>query len=160
PPRQASLASAYYSPQQATYFAHRLTLEGTGEDALAQSLSTARVQMNPHQVDAALFALASPLSKGVLLADEVGLGKTIEASLVIAQRWAERRRRILLIVPASLRKQWSQELYEKFSLPSVIVESKSYNDARKAGVARPFDHPDRVVITSYEFAALKADDIS
>ncbi|MCC8978912.1 DEAD/DEAH box helicase family protein [Bradyrhizobium sp. 10BB] len=154
-----TLASAYYSPQQATFFAHRLTLEGVGEDALTQSLSTARVQMNPHQVDAALFALSSPLSKGVLLADEVGLGKTIEASLVIAQRWAERHRRILLIVPASLRKQWSQELHEKFSLPSVIVESKTYKDARKAGVARPFDHTDKVVITSYEFAALKADDI-
>lgn len=155
-----TLESAYYSPQQATFFAHRITLEGTGEDALAQSLSTARVDMNPHQVDAALFALASPLSKGVLLADEVGLGKTIEASLVIAQRWAERRRRILLIVPASLRKQWSQELYDKFSLPSVIVESKTYNDARKAGVARPFDQGDQVVITSYEFAALKAEEVA
>ncbi|MGE3896666.1 MAG: DEAD/DEAH box helicase [Variibacter sp.] len=116
--------------------------------------------MNPHQVDAALFALASPLSKGVLLADEVGLGKTIEASLVIAQRWAERRRRILLIVPASLRKQWSQELYDKFSLPSVIVESKTYNEARKAGVARPFDQKDKIVITSYEFAALRDAEIA
>lgn len=157
---RATFASAFYSPQQAAFFAHRLTLEGTGEDALAQSLSTARVDMNPHQVDAALFALASPLSKGVLLADEVGLGKTIEASLVIAQRWAERRRRILLIVPASLRKQWSQELYDKFSLPSVIVESKTYNEARKAGVARPFDQKDKVVITSYEFAALKDSEIA
>ncbi len=157
---RATLASAYYSPQQAAFFAHRLTLESTGEDALAQSLSTARVDMNPHQVDAALFALASPLSKGVLLADEVGLGKTIEASLVIAQRWAERRRRILLIVPASLRKQWSQELYDKFSLPSVIVESKTYNEARKAGVARPFDQKDKIVITSYEFAALKDSEIA
>jgi excisionase family DNA binding protein len=157
---RATLATAEYSPQQGTFFAHRITLEGTGEDALAQSLSTARVDMNPHQVDAALFALASPLSKGVLLADEVGLGKTIEASLVIAQRWAERRRRILLIVPASLRKQWSQELFDKFSLPSFIVERKSYNDARKAGVARPFDHDDHVVITSYEFAALKSDEIA
>lgn len=156
----AKLAAAYYAPQQATFFAHRITLEGTGEDALAQSLSTARVDMNPHQVDAALFALASPLSKGVLLADEVGLGKTIEASLVIAQRWAEHRRRILLIVPASLRKQWSQELYDKFSLPSVIVESKTYNEARKAGVARPFDQKDKVVITSYEFAALKDSEIA
>jgi len=155
----ATLASAYYSPQQATFFAHRLTLEGTGEDALAQSLSTARVDMNPHQVDAALFAMSSPLSKGVLLADEVGLGKTIEASLVIAQKWAERRRRILLIVPASLRKQWSQELYDKFSLPSVIVERKSYTDARKKGIAKPFEQGDNIVITSYEFAALKADDI-
>lgn len=158
-PRRGSLASAYYSPQQATFFAHRLTLEGTGEDALAQSLSTARVDMNPHQVDAALFALASPLSKGVLLADEVGLGKTIEASLVIAQKWAERRRRILLIVPASLRKQWSQELYDKFSLPSVIVERKSYTDARKKGIAKPFEQGENIIITSYEFAALKADDI-
>ncbi len=158
-PSEPKLASAHYSPQQGTFFAHRITLEGTGQDALAQSLSTARVDMNPHQVDAALFALASPLSKGVLLADEVGLGKTIEASLVIAQRWAERRRRILLIVPASLRKQWSQELYDKFSLPSVIVERKSYNDLRKKGIARPFEHNDHVVITSYEFAALKADEI-
>ena len=158
-PRRGTLASAYYSPQQATFFAHRLTLEGTGEDALAQSLSTARVDMNPHQVDAALFALASPLSKGVLLADEVGLGKTIEASLVIAQKWAERRRRILLIVPASLRKQWSQELYDKFSLPSVIVERKSYTDARKKGIAKPFEQGENIIITSYEFAALKADDI-
>ena len=156
---EALSASTHYTPQQGTFFAHRLTLEGTGDDALAQSLSTARVDMNPHQVDAALFALASPLTKGVLLADEVGLGKTIEASLVIAQRWAERKRCILLIVPASLRKQWSQELYDKFSLPSVIVERKSYNDLRKKGIARPFDHSDRVVITSYEFAALKADEV-
>lgn len=159
PSAVAMLPNAHYSPQQGTFFAHRITLEGTGEDALAQSLSTARVDMNPHQVDAALFALASPLSKGVLLADEVGLGKTIEASLVIAQRWAERKRRILLVVPASLRKQWSQELYDKFSLPSVIVERKSYNDFRKKGIANPFAHPDHVVITSYEFAALKDNEI-
>jgi excisionase family DNA binding protein len=156
---EGTLPNADYTPQQGTFFAHRVTLAGTGEDALAQSLSTARVDMNPHQVDAALFALSSPLSKGALLADEVGLGKTIEASLVIAQRWAERRRRILLIVPASLRKQWSQELYDKFSLPSVIVERKSYNDFRKKGIARPFGHSNHVVITSYEFAALKDTEI-
>src|SRR6266699_2358228 len=130
--------SVHYTAHQGSYFAHRITLEGLGEDALAQSLSTARVDLNPHQIDAALFALSSPLSKGALLADEVGLGKTIEAGLVIAQRWAERRRRILLIVPASLRKQWSQELFEKFSLPSFILESRSYNEARKNGVAMPF----------------------
>lgn len=159
PSAEVTLPDAHYTPQQGTFFAHRITLEGTGEQAMAQSLSTARVDMNPHQVDAALFALASPLSKGALLADEVGLGKTIEASLVIAQRWAERRRRILLIVPASLRKQWSQELYDKFSLPSVIVERKSYNDFRKKGIARPFEHSNHVVITSYEFAALKDTEI-
>jgi hypothetical protein len=153
-------AASVFTLYQSAFFAHRITLEGVGDDALAQSLSTARVDMNPHQVDAALFALGSPLSKGVILADEVGLGKTIEASLVIAQRWAERRRRILLIVPASLRKQWSQELFDKFSLPSIIIESKSYNLAKKNGDARPFDQSDTIVITSYEFAATKADDIA
>ncbi|MBV9084113.1 MAG: DEAD/DEAH box helicase, partial [Acidobacteriaceae bacterium] len=156
----ASDHAAVITQQQSTFFAHRITLEGLGEGALAQSLSTARVDMNPHQVDAALFALGSPLSKGVLLADEVGLGKTIEASLVIAQRWAERKRRILLIVPASLRKQWSQELAEKFSLPSLIVEAKSYREIRKSGVARPFDRIGEIVITSYEFAASKAEEIT
>src|ERR1700730_2852640 len=126
-----------YTPHQSTYLAYRITLEGRGEDAFAKSLSSARVETKPHQVDAALFALHSPLSRGVILADEVGLGKTIEASLVIAQRWAERKRRILLIVPASLRKQWSQELFDKFSLASVILESRSYNEARRKGVTAP-----------------------
>src|ERR1700682_3061007 len=155
-----TLGSPSYAPCQSSFFAHRITLEGLGEDALTQSLSTARVDLNPHQVDAALFALSSPLSKGALLADEVGLGKTIEASLAIAQRWAERKRRILLIVPASLRKQWSQELFDKFSLPSSILESKSYKDARKAGKLLPFDGTDQIIITSYEFAATKADEIT
>src|SRR5208337_3333404 len=71
----------------------------------------------------------------------------------------ERKRRILLIVPSSLRKQWSQELLDKFSLPTMILESKSYKDARKLGIARPFMQAGRVVITSYEFAATKADDV-
>jgi adenine-specific DNA-methyltransferase len=80
-----------------------LTLRRGGDDLsrLSQSIASARVDLNPHQVEAALSALRSPLSKGMILADEVGLGKTIEAALVIAQRWAERRRRILLILPAT-----------------------------------------------------------
>jgi superfamily II DNA or RNA helicase len=148
-----------YTPHQSTYLAYRITLEGRGEDAFAKSLSSARVETKPHQVDASLFALHSPLSRGVILADEVGLGKTIEASLVIAQRWAERRRRILLVVPASLRKQWQQELRDKFSLPSTILETKTFRDAEKAGRLRPFDVTDAIIITSYEFAARRADDV-
>lgn len=72
------------------------------------------MDLNPHQVDAALFAFESPLSRGALLADEVGLGKTIKAGLVISQKWAERKRRILVITPSNLRKQWHQEMTEKF----------------------------------------------
>jgi len=148
-----------YTSHHGTYLAHRLTLEGRDDDAFAKSLSTARVETKPHQVDAALFALQSPLSKGVILADEVGLGKTIEASMVIAQHWAERRRRILLIVPASLRKQWQQELREKFSLSSTILDARTYRDAEKAGRLLPFDVNENIILVSYEFAARRADEI-
>jgi adenine-specific DNA-methyltransferase len=81
----------------------------------------AQVDLNPHQIEAALFVFKSPLSKGAILADEVGLGKTIEAGLVLSQRWAERKRRLLVITPANLRKQWYQELQEKFFLPCRIL---------------------------------------
>ena len=149
-----------FTPYHSQYLANRITLEGVGDDAFAKSLSTARVDMNPHQVDAALFALQPPIPRGAILADEVGLGKTIEAGLVIAQRWAERRRRILLIVPASLRKQWTQELFDKFGLPSVILEAKSYRERVKQGHKRPFEIENIVVVTSYEFGAQKADDLA
>jgi SNF2 family DNA or RNA helicase len=85
-------------------------------------MSGVRVDLNPHQVEAALFALRSPISNGALLTDEVGLGKTIEAGLVLAQFWAERKQRILLILPASLRIQWKTELEEKFNIPCAIIE--------------------------------------
>jgi superfamily II DNA or RNA helicase len=148
-----------YTRYHGKYFAHRIMLQGRNEEAFAKSLSTARVEMKPHQVEAARFALHSPLSKGVILADEVGLGKTIEACLVIAQKWAERRRHVLLIVPASLRTQWQQELQEKFSLPSVILDSKTHRDAVKAGRPHPFDNPAAVIITSYQYAARKHDEL-
>lgn len=150
---------ADYTAYHSQYLAHRITLEGVNEDAFAKSLSTARVDMNPHQVDAALFALQPPIPRGAILADEVGLGKTIEAGLVIAQRWAEGHRRILLIVPASLRKQWTQELFDKFGIPAFILEAKSFKERQKLGHARPFEVDNHVVVTSYEFGALKADDL-
>lgn len=126
---------------------------------MALAVAGAQVDLNPHQVDAALFAFASPLSKGALLADEVGLGKTIEAGLVISQRWAEGKRRILIIAPSNLRKQWHQELAEKFFLPGHIIEAKSYNADINNGNFRPFDRNDRIVICSYQFARNKASDI-
>lgn len=142
-----------YTAYHSQFLAHRLTLTGLGQEAFARSLSAAKVEMKPHQVDAALFALQSPLAKGAILADEVGLGKTIEAGLVIAQRWAERRRRILLIVPASLRKQWSQELRTKFSIPSIILDAKIVKDLKRHDkAAKPFDRTDAVIIVSYEYA--------
>jgi adenine-specific DNA-methyltransferase len=148
--------SAYH----AKYFAYELTRRCPPDsvEKLAGALVDAQVDLNPHQVDAALFAFKSPLSKGALLADEVGLGKTIEAGLVLSQKWAERKRRILVITPSNLRKQWYQELAEKFFLPCRILESKSYNAAIRQGQFRPFEVPE-IVICSYQFAKGKAGDI-
>ena len=112
----------------AKYYAHELTKRCSSDslEKLTASLADAQVDLNPHQVDAALFAFRSPLSRGAILADEVGLGKTIEAGIVLSQIWAERKRKNLIIVPSSLRKQWNQKLIEKFFLPSTILEFKSF----------------------------------
>lgn len=147
------------TPHQSQYIAWLLskqTASSSVED-FAATLVDAQVDLNPHQVDAALFACKNPLSQGVILADEVGLGKTIEAGLVILQRWAERKRRILIITPANLRKQWHQELQEKFGLTCEILESKNYHVFKKQG-ENPFDRP-VPIICSYQFAKAKAADI-
>ncbi len=143
------------------YLAYELTRRHSSDslEKLAGAVASAQVDLNPHQVDAALFAFHSPLSKGALLADEVGLGKTIEAGLVISQMWAERKRHILVITPANLRKQWHQELSEKFFLPCAILETRSYNQAIKQANFRPFEQRDMIVICSYQFARAKAADV-
>lgn len=138
---------------QAKYLAHALTLQhaGGGVDRLSQALFNASVDLNPHQIEAAVFALRSPLSKGVLLADEVGLGKTIEAGIVLCQYWAERKRQLLVICPASLRKQWALELAEKFNLPAGVLDAKTWRQARSQGLA-PLRQKS-VVILSYAYAS-------
>ena len=149
------------TPYHAVYFAHELTKRCSADstERLASAVAGAQVDLNPHQVDAALFGFNTPLAKGALLADEVGLGKTIEAGLVVSQWWAERRRRILIITPANLRKQWHQELLEKFFLPCEILEARSYNQAVKQGRTRPLAQSDAIVICSYQFARGKAADV-
>jgi ERCC4-related helicase len=145
---------------QAKYIAHELTRRFPPDsvEKLTAALVDAQVDLNPHQIDAALFAFKSPLSKGALLADEVGLGKTIEAGLVLSQKWAERKGRILVITPSNLRKQWYQELTEKFFLPCRLLEAKSYNAAYKQGQVRPFEAQE-IIICSYQFARSKASDV-
>ncbi len=147
---------------QAKYLAYELTRRWSSDSvsSLAAAVAGAQVDLNPHQVDAALFAFKSPFSNGALLADEVGLGKTIEAGILLSQRWAERKRRILIITPSNLRKQWHQELAEKFFLPATILEARSYKQAIKAGSTNPFqqDEPN-LVICSYHFARNKAEDV-
>lgn len=144
----------------AKYFAHELTKRCPPDsvEKLVGALVDAQVDLNPHQIEAALFAFRSPLSRGAMLADEVGLGKTIEAGLVLSQKWAERRRKVLIITPSNLRKQWHQELQEKFFLPCRILETKSYNDLVRKGDIHPFEGDD-IVICSYQFAQKKAIEI-
>ena len=144
----------------AKYYAHELTRQAAGDDIdrLSTSLFDASVDLNPHQIEAALFALGSPLSKGVVLADEVGLGKTIEAGLVLCQYWAERKRKLLIICPASLRRQWAAELLEKFNLPAIILDAASVRKQRKEGIYNPFDQ-NKVIILSYHYASRMEDQL-
>lgn len=155
------IAQQPLTPHQSQYVAWLLTRRAAADtvESLASTLVDSQVDLNPHQVDAALFACRNPLSRGVILADEVGLGKTIEAGLVISQRWAERRRQILIIVPANLRKQWHQELQDKFNLQGLILEAKNYNTIYKHGLLNPFQLDSGPVICSYQFAKAKAKNI-
>ncbi len=148
------------TPYHAKYFAHFLGSNRGGEGVarISASLFDAQVELNPHQIDAALFAMRSPLATGALLADEVGLGKTIEAGLVMCQSWAERRRKLLVICPASLRVQWQRELSEKFNLPCLILDTKEYKRLQKSGEPNPFAS-NSVVIASYNFAARCEEDV-
>jgi len=144
----------------AKYFAHELTRLISGEDIerLSASMFDASIDLNPHQIEAALFALRSPLSKGVILADEVGLGKTIEAGLVLSQYWAERKRNLLIICPASLRRQWAAELTEKFNLPTQILDVATVRQLKKEGVYRPFQQ-NKIIILSYHYASRLEDEL-
>lgn len=141
------------SRYHARYYANLLRQQAVGDQlgSLSQSLLSATVDINPHQVEAALFAFRSPLSKGVILADEVGLGKTIEAGLVVCQLWATGKRKMIVVCPASLCKQWSYELTDKFGLPNEILDTKNYNAYARSG--KNAFHAKRIIICSYNFAA-------
>src|SRR5574344_1509273 len=150
------------SQYQNKYLAWELTkrYNASDDNKFTSVLSEAKVDLNPHQIEAALFAFRSPLSMGAILADEVGLGKTIEAALVISQRWAERKRHILIIAPATLRKQWNIELEDKFYLPSIILERKNFDKILNDTYSNPFDTSDGVIICSYPFARKQIEHIN
>lgn len=149
------------TPHQAKYFAYEL-LKRAGSDSsekFGATLMDAQVKLNPHQVEAALFAFKSPYSKGAILADEVGLGKTIEAGILLSQQWAENKKRILIICPSALRKQWANELADKFYLRSEVMEYRSFKAKQKEGLKNPFDDGNTIKICSYQYASKRADEI-
>ncbi|MEG9500075.1 SNF2-related protein [Mannheimia indoligenes] len=150
------------TPHQAKYFAIEILCQvDNGVERIAQGLFNARVDLNPHQIDAAIFALHNPLDRGVLLADEVGLGKTIEAGLVLCQLWAERKRRLLIVCPAVLRKQWQNELASKFGLPSIILDKPILKEFGKDVFQFLSDKVGKeIVIISYQYASKFSDTLA
>lgn len=112
------------------------------------SLGSSRIDLNPHQVEAYVFALTTLRSGGAVLADEVGLGKTIEAGLVIKHQLMSGKSKILLIMPSNLRRQWQIELEEKFDIPSIIVDSSNLDTYREE-----LKKNQMIVIVSYNFAS-------
>ena len=155
----SQMTNSHLTPYQAKYYAYELSKRANSEtsEKFGVTLMDAQVELNPHQVEAALFAFKSPYSKGAILADEVGLGKTIEAGIVLSQQWAENKRRILIICPSSLRKQWVNELADKFYLKAEVLEGKSFNASYKADNKNPFDDGKTIKICSYQFAAKQAE---
>ena len=120
----------------------------------ASSQRQARIDPNPHQIDAVIFALRRLREGGCILADEVGLGKTIEAGLVLAQSLAEGAKRVLLIVPKSLIGQWQDELLNLFGIqaredradfsgPGVYLVGREFAGSERGagllGAVLPFD---------------------
>jgi SNF2 family DNA or RNA helicase len=137
-----------------TYLAYKLTEKRQISDPekLNSSIRAANIDLNPHQVDAAIFAFKSPLSRGAILADEVGLGKTIEAGLILDQLYTEGRRHILILVPASLRTQWQDELTNRFSLPSTVLDGSILKRMQKNQMrANPLENGG-IFIASHNFA--------
>ena len=149
-----------FTPYHAKYAAYDLTkLAPPGsEDQLSMSLFDASVDLNPHQIEAAMFALQSPLAEGAILADEVGLGKTIEAGIVLCQKWAERKRRLIIICPAAIRQQWAAELTNKFNLPAVVIDARTYRQMKADGIHFPLSQQ-RIVVLSYHYAAKLQDEL-
>ena len=108
-------------PIHRRYFAEELVRARRASERRRQVASQrrARIDPNPHQIDAVMFALRRIPEGGCILADEVGLGKTIEAGLVIAQLMAEGAERILIVLPRPLLGQWQSELYDLFGIEAV-----------------------------------------
>lgn len=148
-------------PLTAKYYYNMLDMKQSGNtvDRIGTTLFNSHIKLTPHQIEAALFAFKSPLNKGCILADEVGLGKTIEAGIVLAQLWSEHKRKILIVSPASLMRQWASELFDKFNLPSVIMDRKNYNLLKRQGNPNPFIIKDKIIICSYQMCSMSQDDI-
>ncbi len=124
------------------------------EESLYKCLLDSDIDINPHQVEAFCAAIHSLKDGGIVLADEVGLGKTIEAGLVLKYAIKQGSKRILLAMPNPLRKQWEIELKEKFGIHTVILTRHIVEHNYYEILARLKDSQYvQVVITTYGYAS-------
>ena len=117
--------------------AYELTMLYPQDDprAVSRMVGEAKIDPNPHQIEATLFAYkALQTGGGAILADEVGLGKTIEAGLIINQYWAEGKQHILIVPPVSLRSQWQAELSNLFYLESTLMTSSKWKKLKQTNL--------------------------
>lgn len=117
-------------------------------------LLDANIELNPHQINAFCAALQALKTGGIVLADEVGLGKTIEAGLVLKYVLESGAKRVLIALPASLRKQWELELEEKFKLKSVILDRVTVEKESWEWRKRLTDTSKvQIILTSYDYSS-------
>ena len=116
--------------------------------------SESHIDPNPHQINAFCAAIDAMKTGGMVLADEVGLGKTIEAGLVLRYMLESGSKKVLIALPASLRKQWELELEDKFDLSSVILDRLTVEHDAKDWHRKLADRQGvMIVITSYDYSS-------
>ena len=137
------------------YYTARILDSLQDDDKFIPSFASSDIKVYPYQVGAALFATRSPYSKGVVLMDESGLGKSTEAMLVVTQKWYEGKTRSIIFVPnADLLVQWERLIESKYSIPFVTIA----NATQLSDVGNTFEQ-DAVVLTTFDFAVQCAEQI-
>ena len=117
-------------------------------------LLDAHIELNPHQINAFCTAIDALKTGGIVLADEVGLGKTIEAGLILKYELELGAKRVLIALPASLRKQWELELYDKFELDSIILDRPTLEKESSEWYKRLTDNKSvKIVLASYDYSS-------
>jgi len=124
------------------------------EESPFRCLLNTKIEINPHQINAFCAAIQALKTGGIVLADEVGLGKTIEAGLTIKYVLDSGAKRVLIALPATLRKQWEVELEEKFSLKTTILDRLTV-ESNLSFWKSCLENRDkvRIVITSYDYSS-------
>lgn len=124
------------------------------EESPFRCLLDTNIEINPHQIIAFCAAIQALKTGGIVLADEVGLGKTIEAGLTLKYVLDSGAKRVLIALPATLRKQWEVELEEKFNLKTIILDRLTVESNLSFWKACLENRDEvRIVITSYDYSS-------